>query len=138
MGMLTFLLAMMLAGTRQFTPLPLDETGINIETVCQDSLGNIWLGGIDGLRRYDGNRYTRFKSGLPSDAFAPDSHIYSIVCDESGRIWVAHINGVSQFDGSTQTFRNYPAPAGSVSYLLPISGQRYLSGSEKRLWIFDK
>jgi ligand-binding sensor domain-containing protein/AraC-like DNA-binding protein len=138
MGMLTFLLAMMLAGTRQFTPLPLDETGINIETVCQDSLGNIWLGGIDGLRRYDGNRYTRFKSGLPSDAFAPDSHIYSIVCDENGRIWVAHINGVSQFDGSTQTFRNYPAPAGSVSYLLPISGQRYLSGSEKRLWIFDK
>ena len=136
--MLTFLLALILAGTRQFTPLPLDETGINIETVCQDSLGNIWLGGIDGLRRYDGNRYMRFKSGLPSDAFAPDSHIYSIVCDEKGLVWVAHINGVSQFDSSTQTFRNYPAPAGSVSYLLPLTGHRYLSGSEKRLWIFDK
>ena len=138
MGMLTILLALTVALTRQFTPLPLDETGINIETVCQDSLGNIWLGGIDGLRRYDGNRYVRFKSGMPSDALAPDSHIYSIVCDEDGLVWVAHINGISQFDNRTDSFRNYPAPGGAVNFLLPLTGHRYLTGSGKRLWIFDK
>ena len=138
MGILMLILALMFTGTRQFTPLPLDETGINIETVCQDSLGNIWLGGIDGLTCYDGNHYKRFKSSLQTDAYAPDTHIYSIICDENGFIWIAHINGISLFDSSTNSFRNYPAPSGAVSAVLPISQHRLLCDSGKRLWIFDK
>ena len=98
MCFLTYLLSSIVAGAMYFRALPLEETGLNVASICQDSIGNMWFGGIDGLTKYDGKRYTHFKYGTSLKESDPDSHIYKLLCDRNGLMLAAHINGLSVYD----------------------------------------
>ena len=137
MSILTSILISLLAGGLSFHSLPTESAGTNIETVCQDSLGNMWFGGRDGLTLFDGSRYTSFRHNAETAGSGiPDNRIYKIVCDSDGRIWVAHMSGLSVFDHSTGSFRNYASPDGAVADVLPLGGGRFLTATGKRLWYF--
>ncbi len=70
-------------------------------TVFYDSRGFLWAGGIDGLTRYDGFKFTHYdkSSGLI------DNEIQGISEDSEHNLWISTINGISNFDG--RKFRNY-------------------------------
>ena len=120
-----------------FKTLPLEETGLNIATICQDNTGNMWYGGIDGLTKYDGKRYTHFKYGAGMRNCDPDSHIYKIICSKSGHVYVAHMNGLSIYDSNNLSFDSVSSPNGSITDIIQVSDGEYLLIAGKQLWLFD-
>jgi ligand-binding sensor domain-containing protein len=52
---------------------------INVRTIAKDRKGNIWLGGPDGLWRYDGNTFTNFTRKF----------VGYIIEDTKGNIWTS-------------------------------------------------
>ena len=137
MGVLISILSVLVAGAMNFRSLPLEMTGLNVETICQDKQGNMWYGGIDGLIMYDGKHYSHFKYNTQLEACDPDSHIYELLCDSNGQVWAAHINGLSVFNSSSLSFDSFSSPAGSLSDIIQVSERRYLLIAGKQLWFFD-
>ena len=90
------------------------EEGLSSETVSaimQDSKGYIWFGTWDGLNKYDGYTFTKYRF----DPFDPNSisqnFIYTIFEDSHGVIWVSTFEGLCRFDRSTEKFTRYkPLP----------------------------
>ena len=51
----------------------------NVRTIIEDRKGNIWLGGNDGLWRYDGSTFTNFTKKF----------VGYIIEDKKGNIWTS-------------------------------------------------
>ena len=134
MGILSLILASLLSGNIFFKSLPLEDAGLNVSTICQDRMGIMWFGGIEGLTRYDGRHYSHFRS---RNKYDPDSHVKKLICDADGNVWAAHFGGLSRFDRETNTFINFPAPSGALSDVLQISPKKFLLISGRQLWLFD-
>jgi len=137
MSFLSHILISLLTGSLFFHSLPSETTGINIETVCQDSLGTMWFGGLNGLVSFDGSRYSVFRHNIPTEHSIPDDRIYKIFCNSAGKLLVAHISGLSVFEYATGAFHNFPSPDGIVSDIVQLSESRYLAIVGSRLWLFD-
>jgi ligand-binding sensor domain-containing protein/AraC-like DNA-binding protein len=137
MQILTIILSALLGANANFRSLPIEESGLNIETICQDSLGRMWFGGADGVVRYDCNRYEHFKNTVGDERDIPDNSVYHIACDSEGTIWVAHIAGLSRYDRESNSFISYPSPSGAVIKVNELSSDRFLTIAGDRLWIFS-
>jgi hypothetical protein len=63
----------------------------NVRSIIEDTKGNIWLGGNDGLWRYDGSIFTNFTQKFVGD----------IIEDKKGNIWTSSESAASPaWDGS--------------------------------------
>ncbi len=82
------------------------ENGLSqnqVQTICQDNNGNLWVGTISGLSRYDG---THFLSFSKSQGLAED-WISASCKDRSGNLWFGHWAGsISRYNQKTQAFEN--------------------------------
>ena len=137
MSLLAFILTSLVSFELNIKSLPIEDCGINVATICQDNLGNMWFGGFEGVIRYDGNRYMRFKPDMRSGEQFPDMPVYKIFCDSKGNIWIGHISGLSLYDNDSNTFRNFSSPNGPVTSIAELSAGHYLTIVGKRLMIFD-
>jgi ligand-binding sensor domain-containing protein/signal transduction histidine kinase len=70
--------------------------------MTQDKFGNLWIGTLGGLSRYDGKNFTNYtvRNGLMNN------EISSVATDTHGNIWIGTSGGVSEFNG--KDFRHYP------------------------------
>ena len=74
------------------------EHGLSSQTVmsiCQDKIGNIWMGSGNGISVYDGQLLRKFaiKEGLC------DLNVWSLLCTTKGEIWMGTERGVMRYDG---------------------------------------
>ena len=97
----------------RFEHLGIEEglSGETISPIMQDSKGYIWFGTWDGLNKYDGYTFTKYRF----DPFDPNSvsqnFIYTIFEDSRGVIWVSTFEGLCKFDRTTEKFTRYrPSP----------------------------
>ena len=82
-------------------------------SVFYDSRGFLWIGGVDGLTKYDGLKFTHFNK---SDGLI-DNEIQGISEDSKHNLWISTINGISYFDGNK--FSNYTYTFIDSSYKKP-------------------
>jgi len=74
-----------------------------VQTIQQDDDGNLWIGTMAGLARYNGQKFTNFSK---QDSLAED-WITTSYKDRSGNIWLGHWGGgVSKYIQKRQTFIN--------------------------------
>lgn len=66
-----------------------------INRIFKDSKGNKWFAFEDGLVKYNGTKWTQYKSELIN------TKVKSITEDKKGNIWAATAAGISVFDGTT-------------------------------------
>lgn len=82
-----------------FHNLNVDDGLMQSQAMClaQDKTGNLWVGTLGGLSRYDGRNFTNYtvKNGLLSNV------VQSIAVDSLGYIWIGGPAGLSQFNGKT-------------------------------------
>jgi ligand-binding sensor domain-containing protein len=78
----------------------------NANAVVQDETGYIWIGTINGLQRYDGNRFITFRHNPGDRNSLPDNHIEQLHLDKENNLWLVLNDGsIGVFDTKTYTFR---------------------------------
>ena len=68
--------------------------------IDKDAQGNIWIGTLKGVQRFDGSAFTTYNtsnSGLAGDT------VKAIVVTKEGVVWAGTTEGLSRFDGTTWT-----------------------------------
>ncbi|MBI5539547.1 MAG: hypothetical protein HY951_05775, partial [Bacteroidia bacterium] len=97
----------------------------NVKCLTTDNSGNLWVGTISGLNKFNGTTFTNYSTtqGLPHN------NIKSLSKDLSGNVWIGTQSGLSKTNGSG--FVNYYTTNG-----LPSNNITALaSGSGGMLWI---
>lgn len=105
-------------GFAQNENLRFDHIGIeeglsneNVTAILQDSRGYIWFGTAEGLNKYDGYTFTKYKFDPLDSNSLSQNLIYTIFEDKYGVIWVSSFEGLCKFDRATEKFARYkPSP----------------------------
>src|SRR5688572_3298789 len=88
----------------------------NVLAILQDRKGYIWFGTMDGLNKYDGYSFTKYKFDPFDFSSLPQNTIYTIWEDKYGFIWVGTYEGLCRFDRSTEKFTRFkPDPNAKFS-----------------------
>lgn len=86
-----------------FHNLNVDDGLIQSQATClaQDKTGNLWIGTLGGLSRYDGHNFTNYtiRNGLQNNT------IWSVAVDGGGNVWMGSEHVISQFNG--KEFRHF-------------------------------
>lgn len=89
-----------------FHNLNVDEGLVQSQALClaQDKVGNLWIGTMGGLSRYDGKTFTNYnmRNGLLS------SMVNAVDVDKKGNIWIGTQKGLSRFNG--KSFEHFTIP----------------------------
>ncbi len=74
----------------------------SVAPILQTSDGYLWLGGYEGLARFDGARFTVFdKTTTPE---LPDNNIYALAEDSDGHLWIGTDGGgLTRYSGGAFT-----------------------------------
>ena len=99
--------------SRQYVLTHLNSTSglaSNVVTaVVQDKDGFIWIGSINGLQRYDGNKFLTFRNNRKYPNSLPNDNVKQLYADRKGRLWViCGGNQVGIFNTNTFTFKEVP------------------------------
>jgi ligand-binding sensor domain-containing protein/signal transduction histidine kinase len=114
-ALLFFFQILFVCGVAQNPHLQFDHIGAseglslnNVEAIIQDNRGFMWFGTPDGLNKYDGYRFTVFKTD-PSDTNSiSNNYIRSIAKSKNGDLWVATMGGgVCLYDHNKEHFIRY-------------------------------
>jgi ligand-binding sensor domain-containing protein/two-component sensor histidine kinase len=76
-----------------------------ILSLCESRDGNIWIGTLDGLSKFD-RKLGKIVCYNISDGLI-SSVINSVIEDNRGNIWLGTDKGISVFDKNKNTFRNF-------------------------------
>jgi signal transduction histidine kinase/ligand-binding sensor domain-containing protein/CheY-like chemotaxis protein/HPt (histidine-containing phosphotransfer) domain-containing protein len=97
------------AATLRFEHLSFED-GLAQESVlavAQDADGFMWFGTQNGLSRFDGYRFTNYRSSLGEPGTLANNWVRVLLADRKGRLWVGTDGGLDRYDASTQGFVHY-------------------------------
>jgi len=83
------------------------EQGLSNNTVTRiykDRFGFMWFGTFDGLNRYDGYSFERFRNQMGDSTSIPDNHVSSIEESVNGKLYVGTKRGAAVLSYSTFKF----------------------------------
>jgi ligand-binding sensor domain-containing protein/two-component sensor histidine kinase len=77
----------------------------DVGRLVQDEQGYIWIGGNNGLQRFDGTRFLSFQHQKDNSKSIPNNFIVQLLLDQKKNLWMVTIDGsVGIFDTRTFTF----------------------------------
>jgi PAS domain S-box-containing protein len=112
------------------------KEGAPAEATClaQTNDGFLWLGGPNGLFRFDGTRFEPFSSPFGDRLFS--TNLYSLFAPPSGGLWIGYtFGGFSFLDKGRVT--NYSSGIGSVYGFAQDRDGIVWAGASTGLWRFD-
>ncbi|WP_282148804.1 hybrid sensor histidine kinase/response regulator transcription factor [Algibacter lectus] len=83
----------------------------------QDNLGQIWIGTRDGLNKYDGTKFTVYRTKDNISSSISNNDILCIKEDTNGFIWIGTYNGLNKYNPKTDTFTRYFHSTGETSLI---------------------
>ena len=93
-----------------------------VTDICQDNLGNLWVGTRSGLSKFDSQSFKNFSV----DDGLTDNFITKLMWSSNNQLWVASSNGMSLFDGeSFKTF--YFKSSQKVADIVEFKGDLYVA-----------
>jgi len=72
----------------------------DVNAIAIDSQGNIWVGTMGGVSKFDGTNWTHYTRTNTSNGLVCDS-VWAIEIDSQGNKWFGTTGGISKFDGTT-------------------------------------
>lgn len=78
-----------------------------VNAILQDKQGFMWFGTKDGLDRYDGLSFRKFKHNDRSQRSIGNNFITTLYEDEKGNIWIGTDVGLYIYDPERDSFRHF-------------------------------
>jgi signal transduction histidine kinase/ligand-binding sensor domain-containing protein/CheY-like chemotaxis protein len=89
-----------------------------VNKLAQDRDGNLWIGTLDGLARYDGVDFKVWRHDPDNPRSVPANDVEFVMVDEQDSVWVTgHNAGIARYEPHTDDFTRWqhdPAVAGSL------------------------
>jgi signal transduction histidine kinase/ligand-binding sensor domain-containing protein/CheY-like chemotaxis protein len=112
----------------------------------QDRKGFLWCGTRDGLNRWDGYKFEKFRHNPGDPESLSNNNIWHLCEDSEGFLWIATDGGLNRLNLHTMTFKHYlnkPGKEDSLSnnivfFVFEDSKKRLWVGSERGLNRFDR
>jgi PAS domain S-box-containing protein len=112
------------------------KEGAPADVVClaQTNDGFLWLGGPNGLFRFDGTRFEPFSSPFGDRLLSTD--LYSLFTPQSGGLWIGYTFGGFSFLDKGQV-ANFASKTGSVYGFVQDRDGIVWAATSSGLWRFD-
>ena len=79
-------------------------TSTKVNSIVQDHKGIIWIGTEDGLNKYDGYHFSRYKR-IDGDIFSlSNNNVKSVFSDSEGNLWVGTMMGLQCYNRQKDHF----------------------------------
>jgi signal transduction histidine kinase/ligand-binding sensor domain-containing protein/DNA-binding response OmpR family regulator len=72
--------------------------------IIQDKQGFVWIATQNGLNKFDGYKFTVYKSKKDDSTALINNYVRTVFEDSKGIIWVGCINGLMKYDRISDTF----------------------------------
>ena len=87
----------------------------SVRTMLQDKDGYLWFGTLNGLSRYDGQKFENFDYDPNDTASINNNKVRDMFQDHAGYIWVTTYDDlVHRYDPGTEKFINFPNALGDA------------------------
>ncbi|HMF70968.1 MAG TPA: two-component regulator propeller domain-containing protein, partial [Flavitalea sp.] len=87
-----------------------------VNNIIQDRKGFMWLSTANGLQRYDGNKFTTYKSQPGNNLSLPDDNIAFVYADKNDNLWVGTGNNkIGIFNPQNSTYQNVSIRSASIT-----------------------
>ncbi|MGM0621631.1 MAG: ligand-binding sensor domain-containing protein, partial [Bacteroidota bacterium] len=95
-----------------------------INSIVQDSTGNMWFATWSGLIKYDGLNYELFRPELGDSTSLPDKKVKELFVDSEDNLWIATSQNLCWYDKQNELFRTFGFEGN------PLTGVNILNMSE--------
>ncbi|MCU7552841.1 ATP-binding protein [Chitinophagaceae bacterium LB-8] len=72
--------------------------------ITQDSRGFMWFGTDNGLNRYDGHRFSIYKTNRSDSTSISGNNIQSLLCEANGTLWIGTDHGLNKYNPQKDAF----------------------------------
>lgn len=76
-----------------------------INNIYQDQKGYIWVTTEDGLNKFDGAKFTNYRSHRKDSTSLLGNHVYKVFQDSKGNLYVLSTKGLQVYDYRSDTFK---------------------------------
>lgn len=87
----------------------------SVNAIAQDKFGFVWLGGENGLARYDGTEFRLFQFDPAVEGGLPNNYIWQLSVDMDGYLWVVTSDGLCRFSHIQERFECGDSLLGALS-----------------------
>ena len=124
-------------GSIRFEHLSIEQglSQSSVHAVVQDKRGFMWLGGQDGINKYDGYTFTTYRHRAGDTTTLSDNWITNLYEDQAGRLWVMTRNGLNLFNAAEENFRRFALPL--VRAVSSDSLQNVYFGTVQGVFVFN-
>lgn len=91
-----------------------------VRCIIEDKKGFMWFGTEDGLNKYDGYKFTVYKTDTKDKFAITSNNIKCLFNDQEGNLWVGTRHGINIYDHLLDRFHNQYAP--EYTFLKQIRG----------------
>ena len=128
---------------KKYRSNPLDSTTLcnnNINSICEDIEGDIWIGtwrGLSFLNRSTGE-FTNYLHDLNNSKSLSHKRVYNVYVDKKGVVWVKTLESLDRFNPSSQTFDRFPHFSSPFTNAAYADSYGIFEDSQSRLWVGSK
>jgi ligand-binding sensor domain-containing protein/signal transduction histidine kinase/DNA-binding response OmpR family regulator len=79
-----------------------------VHDIYQDHHQVIWIATDNGLNRYDGSKFTVYRSNKSDSTSLLHDYVRSVLEDRKGRLFIGLVNGLQVYDHACDRFQNIP------------------------------
>lgn len=79
-----------------------------INCIYQDSRNYIWIATEDGLNKFDGVRFSNYRTRRSDTHSLKNNYVRTVFEDSKGHFWVGCINGLMRYDRAEDSFTEIP------------------------------
>lgn len=100
----------------KFKHLSLEEGLSQSSVICvlQDHKGFLWFGTRDGLNRYDGYTFKKYRYNSQDSGSLSNSYIRFLYEDEYNNLWIGTNNGLNKYIADKDSFKRYSQNLGKT------------------------
>ncbi|MEQ8477058.1 two-component regulator propeller domain-containing protein [Fulvivirga sp.] len=116
----------------------------SIKSLVQDKFGYLWVGTLDGLNKYDGNKFYQYHHREDVPGTIPRNNIHRLFIDGNQNLWVSSPGYLSLYVQEENNFTSYSITIDNksdsefiVHELYQESDSILLLGTNKGIWNFN-